>query len=72
VIKINQDELQGTIKKLKQTVAEKTAKAGGKKSDPEARAARKKVKRAQRKLRSAKAYKTQGKKAATGGETASA
>lgn len=63
VIKVNQEELQVKIKKLKQTAAEKAAKAGGKKSDPEARKARKKVKRVQRKLRSAKAYKSAGKKA---------
>ncbi len=64
MIKVNQEELQEKIKKLKQAVSEKTAKAGGKKSDPEARTARKKVKRAQRKLRAAKAYKAGGKKTA--------
>ena len=69
MIKVNQEELQGTIKKLKQAAAEKVSKAGGKKSDPEARKARKKVKRAQRKLRTAKAYKSAGKK---GGEAAAA
>jgi len=37
VIKVNQEELQEKIKKLKQTAAEKTAKAAGKKSEPEAR-----------------------------------
>ena len=64
MIKVNQEKLQEKIKRLKQAVAEKVAKAGGKKSDPEARTARKKVKRVQRKLRSAKAYKSAGKKAA--------
>jgi hypothetical protein len=63
VIKVNQEELQEKIKKLKHVAAEKVAKAGGKKSDAEARKARKKVKRVQRKLRSAKAYKSTGKKA---------
>jgi hypothetical protein len=62
VIKVNQEELAKEIQKLKQAAAEKKAKAGGKKSDPDVRAARKKVKRAQRKLRSAKTYKTAGKK----------
>ncbi len=61
---VNQEELQATIKKLKESAAEKTTKAGGKKSDPTVRAARKKVKRAQRKLRAAKAYKSAGKKKA--------
>ncbi len=59
---VNQEELQAEIKKLKQKAAEKAVKAGGKKSDPDARSARKKVKRAQRKLRAAKAYKSVGKK----------
>jgi Skp family chaperone for outer membrane proteins len=77
VIKVNQEELQEKIKKLKQAAAEKKAKAGEKKDDPEARKARKKVKRAQRKLRVAKAYKSGStKKAATeaapAGEKASA
>lgn len=60
--KVNQEELQENIKKLKQAVSEKISKSGGKKSDPGVREARKKVKRAQRKLRSAKAYKSGGKK----------
>ncbi len=64
MIKVNQEELQAKIKKLKQAAAEKSTKAGGKKSDPEVRTARKKVKRAQRKLRTAKAYKSAGKKKA--------
>lgn len=62
MIKVNQEKLQEKIGKLKQTAAEKKAKVPVK-SDPEVRAARKKVKRAQRKLRSAKAYKSSGKKA---------
>ena len=65
MIKVNQEQLQEKIKKLKQTAAEKKAKIAGK-ADPEVRTARKKVKRAQRKLRAAKAYKSSGKKA---GET---
>jgi hypothetical protein len=64
VIKVNQEELKQKIEKLKKTAAEKAAKAEGKKSDPGVRKARKQVKRAQRKLRVAKAYKTAGKKAA--------
>jgi ElaB/YqjD/DUF883 family membrane-anchored ribosome-binding protein len=63
VIKVNQEELAQKIQKLKQTASEKILKAGGKKSDPEARKARKKVKRAQRKLRSAKTYKVKSKAA---------
>ncbi len=61
--KVNQEELAQKIKKLKETAAEKAKKAEGKKSDPELRTARKHVKRAQRKLRAAKAYKSAGKKA---------
>ncbi len=64
MIKVDQNVLQEKIKKLKQAAAEKSAKTGGKKSDPAVRKARKKVKRAQRKLRSAKAYKSAGKKPA--------
>jgi len=63
VIKVNQEKLQEKIKKLKESAAEKNKKAEGKVSDPGVRTARKKVKRAQRKLRSAKAYKAAGKKA---------
>ncbi len=62
--KVNQEELQKTIETLKGKAAEAVKKAGGKTSDPQARAARKKVKRAQRKLRSAKSYKVASKKAA--------
>ncbi len=62
VIKVNQEQLQEKIKKLKQAAAEKASKAAGKKSDPEVRAARKQVKRAQRQLRSVKAYKSGGAK----------
>lgn len=76
VIKVNQEELAKKIEKLKQTAKEKMGKAGGKKSDPDARKARKKVKRAQRKLRVAKVYKSGGKKKAAetakGGAPASA
>jgi hypothetical protein len=70
VIKVNQEELKQKIEKLKKTAAEKVAKAEGKKSDAGVRKARKDVKRAQRKLRAAKAYKSKGKKA--GEEKASA
>jgi hypothetical protein len=76
VIKVNQEELAKKIGKLKQTAKEKAEKAGGKKSEPVARKALKKVKRAQRKLRAAKAYKSAGKKkaaeAASGGAPATA
>lgn len=61
MIKVNQEELAQKIQKLKKAAAEKIS--GGKKSDAEVREAKKKVKRAQRKLRSAKAYKSAGKKA---------
>ncbi len=64
MIKVNQEELAKKIGKLKQTAKEKLEKAGGKKSDPGARKASKQVKRAQRKLRAAKAYKSGGKKKA--------
>jgi hypothetical protein len=63
VIKVNQEELKQKIEKLKKAAAEKAAKTEGKKSDAGVRKARKQVKRAQRKLRAAKAYKSQGKKA---------
>ena len=63
VVKVNQEELAATITKLKAKAKETTAKSGGKRGDPEVRSAVKKVKRAQRKLRTAKAYKTGGKKA---------
>lgn len=63
MIKVNQETLVEKIKKLKQSATETAKKAEGKKSDPTVRKARKKVKRAQRKLRSAKAYKSAGKKA---------
>jgi hypothetical protein len=63
VVKVNQDELAEKIKKLKAKAKEKAQKSAGKRGDPEARTASKKVKRAQRKLRVAKAYKTGGKKA---------
>jgi hypothetical protein len=63
VVKVNQEEIAAKITKLKAKAKEKTAKSGGKRGDPEARTAIKKVKRAQRKLRAAKVYKTGGKKA---------
>ncbi len=56
MIKVNQEKLQEKIKKLKQAASEKTTKAASN-ADPEARMASKKVKRAQRKLRTAKSYK---------------
>ncbi len=71
MIKVNQEKLQEKIKTLKQTAAEKKTKAASK-SDPEVRTARKKVKRAQRKLRTAKAYKSSGKKAGEATPAASA
>ena len=60
--KVNQEELAGTIKKLKEKAKAAAEKSGGKKSEPAARKALKDVKRAQRKLRAAKAYKIGGKK----------
>jgi hypothetical protein len=69
VVKVNQEELAGEIKKLKEKAKAAKEKAGAKKNDPLVRKARKKVKRAQRKLRVAKAYKTVSKKG-KGGETA--
>jgi hypothetical protein len=63
VVKVNQEKLQEKIKKLKKTATEVIAKSEGKIDTAEVRKARKKVKRAQRKLRSAKAYKSGGAKA---------
>lgn len=60
--KVNQEELAQKIQKLKAAATEKSNKAEGKKSDAGVREARKKVKRAQRKLRAAKAYKSVSKK----------
>jgi hypothetical protein len=60
--KVNQEELAAQIGKLKEKVKAAKEKAGEKKSDPTLRTTKKKVRRAQRKLRTAKAYKTQGKK----------
>ncbi len=68
--KATQEELAGTITKLKEKAKAAKEKTGGKRSDPEARTARKKVKRAQRKLRAAKAYKSGRTK--KGGEAAPA
>jgi hypothetical protein len=62
VVKVNQEELIASIKKLKEKAKAARDKAAGKTSDPAARKAKKNVKRAQRKLRVAKAYKTGGKK----------
>jgi hypothetical protein len=63
VVKVNQEELAAKITKLKAQAKEKVTKSAGKRGDPEARTAIKKVKRAQRKLSVAKKYKTGGKKA---------
>jgi predicted CopG family antitoxin len=63
VVKVNQEKLQEKIKKLKKKAADVIGKSGGKTDTAEVRKARKKVKREQRKLRSAKAYKSGGKKA---------
>ncbi len=62
VTKVNQEALAGEIGKLKEKAKAASEKSGGKKSDPAVRKARKRVKRAQRKLRAAKAYKSGGKK----------
>ena len=63
MVKVDQQKLQEKIKKLKKTAADVMVKSEGKTDTAEVRKARKKVKRAQRKLRSAKAYKSGGKKA---------
>ena len=62
MVKVNQEGLLEKIKKLKKKAAEVIAKSEGTTDTAEVRNARKKVKRAQRKLRSAKAYKSGGKK----------
>lgn len=64
MVKINQEELQQKIGKLKEKTKAALQKAGGKGSDSTARMALKKVKRAQRRLRAAKAYKSSGTKPA--------
>jgi len=72
VVKVNQEELAAAIKKLKEKAKAARDKAAGKTSDPAARKAKKNVKRAQRKLRVAKAYKSGGKKAKKAAAPASA
>jgi hypothetical protein len=72
VVKVNQEELATTITKLKDKAKAAKEKAGGKGSDPAARKAKKNVKRAQRKLRSAKAYKSKGENAKKAGGEAPA
>ncbi|MDA8098508.1 MAG: hypothetical protein M0042_02635 [Nitrospiraceae bacterium] len=62
MVKVNQEELAAQIGKLKEKTKAAKEKAGGKTSDPTYRTARKKVKRAQRKLRTAKSYKAAGTK----------
>ena len=63
MIKVNQEKLQEKIAKLKQATAEKKKQVKAEtKSDPIVRTALKKVKRAQRKLRTAKSYKSSQKK----------
>ncbi len=64
MVKVNQEELKQKIGKLKEKAKAKLEKTGGKRLDSSARAALKKVKRAQRRLRAAKAYKSSGTKAA--------
>ena len=71
MIKVNQEKLQEQITKLKKATAEKKAKAESK-SDLVVRTALKKVKRAQRKLRTAKSYKSSQKKKADAAPVASA
>ena len=71
MIKVNQEKLQEQITKLKKATVETKTKASGK-SDPVVRTAVKKVKRAQRKLRSAKAYKSSQTKKADAAPVASA
>lgn len=66
MVKVNQEALAGEIGTLKKKAQAAKEKAGGQTSDPAFRKARKKVKRAQRKLRAAKTYKQTKKK--SGGE----
>lgn len=70
MVKVDQEALTQKIGKLKEKAKTVAEKSSGKKSDPAAREARKKVKRAQRKLRAAKSYKTSGKKKAEAAATA--
>jgi hypothetical protein len=60
--KVTQEELAAKIGKLKEKAKAAKEKSEGKRSDPVVRKAKKQVKRAQRKLRTAKAYKTGGRK----------
>jgi len=69
--KVTQEELAAKIGKLKEKAKAAKEKSEGKRSDPVVRTAKKKVKRAQRKLRTAKAYKTGGGKAKKGAAAAS-
>jgi len=59
---VNKEALAEQITKLKVKAKAAAEKAGDKKSEPAAREAKKLVKRAQRKLRAAKSYKTIAKK----------
>lgn len=63
MIKVNQEELKQKIEKLKKAATEQLSKSEGNVENKDVREARKQVKRAQRKLRSAKAYKSSGKPA---------
>lgn len=58
MVKVDLDKLQQKISRLKERTKAALEKAGGKYSDPEVRKARKKLKRAQRRLRAARAYKS--------------
>lgn len=60
MIKLNEEELRQKIARLKEKAKAAAEKAGGKYSDPDVRLMRKKVKRAQRRLRAAMAYKSGG------------
>lgn len=71
MVRVDQEKLQQTIAKLKEKAKAALARAGNASADPEVRKARKKVKRAQRRLRAAKAYKSAGKKQAAGEGAAS-
>lgn len=68
MIKVNEDELKQKIAKLKEKAKAAIEKAGGKYSDPHVRLMRKKVKRAQRRLRAVRAYKTSSTKKTDAGQ----
>lgn len=69
MIKLNEEELRQKIARLKEKAKAAAEKAGGEHSDADVRLMRKKVKRAQRRLRAVMAYKTGGKKKTEAAQT---